>query len=360
MTSTPHQLWDKVEAFLKRFISYPHEHASVAHTLWIAHTHLINEWDTTPRLAFLSAEPASGKSRALEVTSMLVPRPIEAVNSSSAYIVRKVSDKAGIPTILFDEVDAIFGIKNPRGNEDLRSILNAGYRRHSTIGRCTQSKSGQFGTEELPAFAAIALAGLGHLPDTVLSRSIVIRMRRRGPKEHVEPFRKRDEERVASELMSMIESWAAEVAGIGSRISETPSEITDRDADIWESLITLADFIGGDWPRKARVAALHFVCASKELSPSIGIQLLSDIRTVMNERARVTSDELISLLLSLPEAPWARLNGETITQRILASLLKDFDIRPKVLKFEDRQARGYLRAMFEDSWERYLPTPQNA
>src|SRR5436190_24142052 len=55
----------KVYDFLDRFIVYPSEHARVAHALWVLHAHLMDRWDTTPRMAFLSAEPASGKSRAL-------------------------------------------------------------------------------------------------------------------------------------------------------------------------------------------------------------------------------------------------------------------------------------------------------
>ena len=68
-------LLDEIELFLSRFIAYPSEAARVAHTLWIAHTHRMDVWDSTPRIAFLSPEPGSGKSRALEVTELLVPRP---------------------------------------------------------------------------------------------------------------------------------------------------------------------------------------------------------------------------------------------------------------------------------------------
>ena len=69
------KLLDDVHAFLGRFVAYPSEHAHVAHTLWIAHAHLMDVWDSTPRIAFLSPEPGSGKTRALEVTELLVPNP---------------------------------------------------------------------------------------------------------------------------------------------------------------------------------------------------------------------------------------------------------------------------------------------
>jgi hypothetical protein len=72
---------------------------------WIAHTHLMDVWESTPRMAFLSPEPGSGKTRALEVTELLVPRPVSAVNATPAYLVRKISDKEGTPTILSDEID---------------------------------------------------------------------------------------------------------------------------------------------------------------------------------------------------------------------------------------------------------------
>src|SRR5262249_15496393 len=104
-------LLDQIHAFLGRFVAYPSEHARVAHTLWIAHTHLMEAWETTPRLAFLSAEPASGKTRALAASEPLVPRPVEAVNMSPAYLFRKVADEDGRPTILFDESDTVVGPK---------------------------------------------------------------------------------------------------------------------------------------------------------------------------------------------------------------------------------------------------------
>ena len=68
----------EVERFLRRFIAYPSESAVVAHVLWIAHTHRMEIWDSTPRIAFLSPEPGSGKSRALEATELVVPRPVHA------------------------------------------------------------------------------------------------------------------------------------------------------------------------------------------------------------------------------------------------------------------------------------------
>src|SRR5215831_14359123 len=141
----------------------------------------MDRWESTPRLAFLSAEPSSGKTRALEITELLVPNPVQAVNVSPAYLFRKVGADGGA-AILYDEIDTIFGPK-AKDNEDIRGFLNAGHRRGATFGRCVITGK-TIETVDTPAYAAVALAGLGWLPDTILSRSIVVRMRRRRSDEH--------------------------------------------------------------------------------------------------------------------------------------------------------------------------------
>src|SRR4029078_654905 len=104
MTYTP---LDLLESYLRRFVAYPSAHALVAHTLWIAHTHIIDRFDTTPRLAFMSAEKESGKTRALERTGLFVPDTFLSISASPAVIVRLVSSSRR--TILYDEIDGVFG-----------------------------------------------------------------------------------------------------------------------------------------------------------------------------------------------------------------------------------------------------------
>ena len=55
-------LLDDVRKFLQRFVVYPSAHAHDAHVLWLAHTHLMSAWESTPRIAFLSPEPAIGQN----------------------------------------------------------------------------------------------------------------------------------------------------------------------------------------------------------------------------------------------------------------------------------------------------------
>ncbi|HVC41841.1 MAG TPA: DUF3631 domain-containing protein [Candidatus Saccharimonadales bacterium] len=252
---TAHVL-DDVESFLARFVIYPSEHGRVAHVLWIAHTYAMDLWDSTPRIAFLSPEPGSGKTRALELTELLVPRPVLAVNCTSAFLFRRVADEAGLPTILFDEIDTVFGARAKSENEDIRGLLNAGHRKGAVAGRCVV-KGKRIETEELPAYAAVALAGLDDLPDTLMSRSVVNRMRRRAPDEPVEPFRRREREADAAGLRERLAAFAQTIPA--DTWPELPAGIADRNADVWEALLIVADTAGGAWPARARVSAVTHV-----------------------------------------------------------------------------------------------------
>ena len=347
-------LLDEIHRFLGAFVAYPSGHAHVAHVLWIAHAHLMDAWESTPRLAFLSPEPGSGKTRALEITELLVPRPVEAVNVTPAYLFRKVAAEEGRPTILFDEIDTIFGPK-AKDNEEIRGLLNAGHRRGAVAGRCVV-KGKIIETEEIPAYCALALAGLGNLPDTILTRSVVIRMRRRAPGETVEPYRRRVHGPAGDELRQAIRDWASSVEErAGGLWPEMPENIKDRDADVWESLIAVADLAGRDWPERARVAAVTLVTLAKESTPSLGVKLLQDIRTVLGGEDQIATKELLEKLHRLEESPWGDLKGKPLDERGLAKRLRPYEIKPTTIRILAETRKGYRKTDFFDAWSRYLP-----
>lgn len=343
---------DRVHAFTGRFVVYPSPEAQTAHALWIAHAHLMGHWDSTPRLAFLSPEPGSGKSRALEVTALLVPRPVETVNATPAYLFRKVADPAGLPTLLYDEIDTVFGPK-AKEHEDVRGMLNAGHRRGAVAGRCA-IRGKEVATEELPAYCAVAVAGLGNLPDTITTRSVIIPMRRRAPGEAVEPFRDRMQRAEAAPILSALCNWAGAISHID--FPEMPEGITDRDADVWEALIAVADLARGDWPQRARAAAVSLVGVSKAKPPSLGVRLLADMRTAFGDADHKATAAILDALNAMEDAPWGDLRGKALDSRGLARLLARYEVRSCKLRLGATTANGYRRVDLHDAWQRYLPT----
>jgi len=347
---------DEVHGFLGRFVAYPDDAGHVAHTLWIAHTHLMDAWESTPRIAFLSPEPGSGKTRALEITEMLVPFPVEAVNVTPAYLFRKVGDEDRAPTILFDEIDTVFGPK-AKDNEEIRGLLNAGHRRGAVAGRCVvQGKT--VTTEEIPAYCAVALAGLGNLPDTILSRSVVIRMRRRAPHERVEAYRRRVHAPEGEHLFDRLATWAASSFDqVDGAWPAMPEAIEDRDADVWEPLLSVADAAGDHWPQTARHAAVTLVTESKESTPSLGVRLLADLREVFEDRPAMFTTDILDALNGMDEAPWGNLRGHPLDARGLSNRLRPYDVKRHTIRIGDDVGKGYRAEDLHDAWTRYLTPP---
>jgi hypothetical protein len=207
----------------------------------------------------------------------------------------------------------------------------------------------------------VALAGLDDLPDTIRSRSILIRMRRRAPDENVEPYRERIHAPAGQGLRDELAAWAIEAeADLTEARPEMPDGIVDRDADIWEPLLAVADMAGGEWPKLARVSAVTLVTLAKGGTPSIGIRLLTDLKMVFGMSEKMTTDDIIKALLEIEDAPWNELKGKCIDNRSLAKMLSRYDVKPKTIRLEDskgqptKTAKGYVRADMHDVWARYL------
>ncbi|MGW3042483.1 DUF3631 domain-containing protein [Kitasatospora sp. NPDC001159] len=353
---------DAVEAHHRRFNVFPSEAAYTAVVLWDAHTHLLDCFESTPRIAFLSPEPGSGKTRALEIIDGLVPRPMITTDVSPAALFRSMSDADARPTVLLDEIDTVFGPK-AAGNEDLRGLINAGHRRGGVVYRCVGDGSTQT-VQPFPVYSALATAGLGDLPDTIMSRSVIIRMRRRAPNERVEAYRERIHKAEGNALRDRLATWANTVRDqLHDAWPELPDGISDRPADVWEPLLAVADAAGGHWPERARAACVQLVTAAKANDKgSVGIRLLTDLRDIFNGAERMLSAELLSKLAELDDAPWADLDGKPITARALARMLGDYvtadndPIKPRNIKTGPKSsAKGYYAADLADAWLRYCP-----
>ncbi|MEW2566605.1 DUF3631 domain-containing protein [Streptomyces sp. NPDC047070] len=361
-------LLNEVEAFHRRFNVFPHEAAYVAVALWDAHAHLLDCFDSTPRLAFLSPEPGSGKSRALDVVETLVPRSMAAADASASALFRSVSGlDGGRPTILFDEIDTVFGPKAGE-NEQLRGFINAGHARGRPVYRCVGDGSNQQ-VQGFPSYCAVAVAGLGNLPDTIMTRSVIIRMRRRARNEKVEAFRTRIHVGEGNQLRDRLAQWAETVQdSIAGTFPEMPDEVTDRPADVWEPLLAVADAAGGDWPKRARAACTALVTASKTNDKgSLGIRLLADLRDhVMVGIDRLPTVAILDRLNALDDAPWADLNGKPLDNRRLSRMLAEYmtaDTEPiasRNIKTAGSVLKGYYATDLHDAWGRYLPPPSES
>lgn len=358
-----HEVLDVVCAFLSRFSVFPDQHCAPTLALWYAHTHAADQFYVTPRLILDSAEPGSGKTRVLEVAQYLVAVPEMTISATTAALFRLVA--MGPITILFDEVDAIFNPKNNGGNnEDLRGLLNAGYKRSATIARCVGDAK-NMKVQRFPVYAPAALAGIaGAMPATITTRAITIHMRRRRADEPVEPFRERHVSRQAHPIRTELAAWINTIRiRLGEAQPPMPEGVTDRAAEIWEPLLAIADAADGHWPDTARAACRHFVLNSGPQITSTGVRLLADLREVFTKAGteKMSTTDILAALCDLDDAPWADLHGKPIDSRRLSKELARYGLKPKNLRLPTGAvAKGYHidgHDGLADVWSRYLSQP---
>jgi hypothetical protein len=343
------QLLEALVVFTRRYVVMSVSQA-VAVALWTVHSHALDGCEQSPLLAITSAEKRSGKTRLLDVLELLVANPWRVITPSEAVVFRKIH--ADRPTLLLDEVDAIFNPKTNGATEGLRALLNAGNRAGTMVPRCVGPSQSLM---NFSVFCAKALAGIRDLPETVADRSVSIRLKRRAPNEPVERFRRRDAADEAQQLSDQASLWAEHHLPVLTEARpELPEDLNDRAQDAWEPLLAIADQVGGEWPQRARAAAVRLSGDDLPDEESAGVLLLHDVKTIFETQGadRISSASLVAELHEIEESPWAEWHVST---HRVAKLLKQFEVRPRTVRFEDETtAKGYRLEQFEDAFGRYL------
>jgi hypothetical protein len=181
-------------------------------------------------------------------------------------------------------------------------------------------------------------------------------MRRRAGGEKVAPYRSRRDREPLRGLADQLTAWLrADLPTLEQ--AEPTMPVEDRAADTWEPLITVADHAGGTWPDRARAAAITMTSEATDSGEmSDRLRLLTDCRTAFGDDLALPTTELLNRLRSNPESPWGEFGPAGLTAMKLGSLLKEYGIRSATIRFPGTgQAKGYQRAEFADSWERYCP-----
>ena len=183
-------------------------------------------------------------------------------------------------------------------------------------------------------------------------------MRKRAPHERIESYRRRVHAKAGHALRDDLAAWVSVIrADLADVWPDLPAGIEDRNADIWEPLLAIADAAGGHWPERAREAAVAIVKGTQASVGGFGLQLLADLRSIFTEshEQAMTTEAILTALCDLDESPWADIRGKSLDARNLSRRLGKYGIKPKVIRVGDKTPRGYERADLLDAWVRYLP-----
>jgi hypothetical protein len=350
------ELLDEVSRTIRIFVIVEKVHADAA-ALWILHTYVVGYFDTSPIFIINAPERACAKTLFQTVLAYLAARALMASNATASSLFRSID--LWQPTIFFDEADTFF-----KDNNDLLGMVNAGYKASGFVLR-SEAVDDSFVPRKFPVFGAKSIAGIAlerHLPDSTMSRGIVINMRRKLPDETVTRLRYAEPglfARLCAKLERAADDYAEAIQQVRPHL---PDALSDRAQDNWEPLLAIAEVAGDGWLERATQAALILSNQSNE-KVSTGNELLSDIQSIFDERAhgkknwdKISSSELITELEHIPESPWATYNqGRPIAPRQLASQLAVYGIKSKTVRLGPHDTpKGYELSQFEDAFARYL------
>lgn len=364
-TPAPATIADRVRDFITTYVSLPDESYADMLALYVLHTHtFIMQKDdetkvvtlspsaprTTPYIYITSQGPGSGKTRLMELMHEIC-RSSELFSGMTGPTMFRMIE-AIRPTLFLDEVDTIYsGAKN----EELRGVLNGGYKHNGKVPRVDSSS--ELGFRNFSTFCPKVLAGIdnGNVPNTVLDRSIVINLVKAAPGT-VQPFYSEDVEDLAADLIDEIATWYAANAPTFADRTKRPDPIdglSDRQNDIIRPLLAIADTLPG-WHKRARVA-LTACFRERETPLTPQAEALSKVRNHM----------LAHGLTRISSAKVEELVGQNTKQ--IGAWFAAFDITPSTLRGFSKhpeshvtgqadKAKGYLlTGSMEEAWNRFLP-----
>ena len=316
--------------------------------LWVASSYLLDHWALFPKLLINSPERECGKSTALQIVEAFARNGRIASSITPSAVYRFIASCT--PTLLIDEAD-----RSLKGNEELNAIINAGHTRR-TARKMLSGKGvdGDWQPVEFSLWCPQVIAGIGEFEDTLMSRSVVIGLRRKLAAEKVRrmPISYFEEQ---ENIRRFLRDWADSDTPSSNQIT-LPHEAGNRMQDNWEPLCHVAAMAGESWVERAlRAFDVIEIQRKPDKVSSSGSELLIDIQEILKFQTtpEVQSKVLLDKLLSHSDSDWTSVNhGRPITSKWLAKILKLYGIRSQ----RRAACNVYLLADFEEAFKRYLPS----
>jgi uncharacterized protein DUF3631 len=352
-TTSPAELLRAAESFLTRYLSFPSPDYAFACALWAAATYLWPDFDAFPYLVITSFTKRSGKSRLSELLQFLSSNPLSITGATAAAVFRSIDTLK--PTLFIDEAETL---ANGEAS-NLRSVLNTGYRRGSTVMRATLGGE----VDSFSTYCPKCFVLIGDVYDTLRDRSIVVGMRRgAAPSRFVYTHAQEEGGAIGTATRAMLTDAKNRIMDV---YTSHPGldYLPDRDAEIWLPLVAVCTVMAPerlielqrvsvdmatektlDLRKHTELAGAEHEAENEEYS----IRLLRDMLTVMGAAKSLFTTDALTGLHELPTGPWRKFRGEGLKAMDMAALLSPLGVKPKLIKVgskskHERVARGYTR-----------------
>jgi hypothetical protein len=220
------------------------------------------------------------------------------------------------------------------------------------------------------------VAAIGHLPDTIEDRSIPIRMKRKPKGVKTEDAFDPDGLRAAcTPVRRRLARWTQDISkGLIGAQPERVRGVDNRAWNNWKPLLALAEAAGGEWPSRARAAAIALTAGDSEADTDYA-ELIGAVKEVFGDREAMSTVDLAKAIARLEDSPRADWWGKDIVEalrnpetadaiykklgRRVARDLRDF-AKPTQLWIDGRKVRGYRREELQDAFDTYAPEDPSA
>lgn len=346
-------LLDEIEGLMTRHMVLP-PGAALVLAMWAMATWTLEAAEFTARLILTSPAMRCGKSRVLELLRLLCRRPLLAANVSAAVIFRAVEEAR--PTLLIDEADSFLA-----ENEELRGILNAGYRYDGAVLRCVGD---DHEPTQFSCFSPAAIAAIGGVPGTIADRGLTVRLERKAPGARVARV-DRSARRAIESLRPRLARWGQDsMDALREARPALPESLNDRQHEIVEPLLAIAGLASAEHVTRATQAIVG-LCLSGEGAPDRSERLLAAVWALYGVDAQsgeplsepidfLNLKQIVRRLIEDEEGGWGTAaRGREITTGHLARWLQQYGLRTTRLR-EHGRLRGYLAADLRPVVDRYL------
>jgi len=327
----------EIEDVLRRFMVID-ANEKVAVTLWTAASWIFNFFQVFPYLLLTSPTKRCGKTKLLRILSLICNKPLLAACITKSALFRIV--EAYQPTLLIDEADTFL-----KESPELVNVLNAGHDASSGV-VLNIPVGDDWVPKRFRVFSPKVISMIGRPRDTIIDRSIVIKLKRRTKNEVIERLTmdKYAEMRVIQRKFARFSNELEVLPRV-----EIPDDLgSDRAIDNWIPLLSIAKIAGSDWYERALEAAKAIESETED--ENLKIELLRDIKAVFDAN-QLSSKELVHRLRSLEESRWLDIDLNT---RKLARYLREFGLKSKILRNGQTVFRGYKISDFCDVFKRYI------
>lgn len=339
-------LISQLELFFAKYIAFAEPIYSLPLALWVLGTFMFADFDAYPYLIITSATKRSGKTRLSELLSFTCSNPRQFAAMTPAGVFHSIDQEQ--PTLFFDEAEVL----SSEAASTMRAVLNVGYRKGQYVPRIVNGN-----VKEFPTYCPKVFVLIGDTYETLMDRSIVVRMTRGEPKERfLYEHAKAEGAGIREQIAALFKD------GASIMVSDTYAKhaglpfLTDRDEEIWTALFSVAAEFCPE--RLAELQAASVDIATEKTSEArryinllgkeraaeddeYAVRLLRDVHALLEHKRHMGTKALLDLLRELPTSPWRKFRGKGLSVRNLSDMLSRFNVTPLLIRTGEDVMRGY-------------------